>query len=44
LIETLAKIQEIMQHHEYREQEQASLTISNNYVSTGAGKGGVAQA
>jgi hypothetical protein len=44
LIQTLAQIQAIMQHHEAREQEQASISISNTYVSTGAGKSGVAQA
>jgi hypothetical protein len=44
LIQTLAQIQALMLHHESREQEQASMSISNNYVSAGAGKGGVAQA
>jgi len=44
LIQTLAQIQALMLHHESREHEQASMSISNNYVSAGAGKGGVAQA
>lgn len=33
-----------MQHRDYREQEQASISTSNAYGSTGAGKGGIAQA